>query len=241
MVRRRRRILALAGMLAAAWVGVGLVVGGASAQEATVRRGLAIAQTWCVNCHAISDTNQASALADAPPFRALAARPDLSVAFLRQALLLPHPVMPEFPLTNADVEALAAYIGSLKGSEKAAPAEQRTGLGTKTTVASDESRSGTDGAIVLAAAPEAQADAARGEAIVSANCSPCHLIAGQGESPVADAPAFSTLSERYPVEYLAEALAEGIMVGHETVEMPTFVFEPDDVAAIIAYLNTVQE
>ena len=238
MAGARWRVLTFAGGMAAVCVGL---TSGASAQETAVRRGQAIAQTWCVTCHAISDTNQPSALADAPPFRALAARPGLDVASLRKALLLPHPVMPEFPLTNADVEALAAYIASLKEAEGSAPAEQRTGLGAGSSIAAGESRSGQGGAVVLVAAGEAEASAARGEAIVSANCSPCHLIAGRGESPVADAPAFSTLSERYPVEYLAEALAEGIMVGHETVQMPTFVFEPDDVAAIIAYLDTVQE
>ena len=40
--------------------------------------------------------------------------------------------------------------------------------------------------------------------------------------------------ERYPVEHLAESLAEGIVVGHG--DMPEFLFEPDDVEALLAYI-----
>ena len=38
---------------------------------------------------------------------------------------------------------------------------------------------------------------------------------------------------------LAEALAEGLSVGHP--DMPEFVFEPDQVAAILAYLKSIQQ
>lgn len=41
-----------------------------------------------------------------------------------------------------------------------------------------------------------------------------------------------------PVEDLAEALGEGVVTGH--AEMPQFVFEPDQVGAIIAYLRTLE-
>jgi mono/diheme cytochrome c family protein len=47
------------------------------------------------------------------------------------------------------------------------------------------------------------------------------------------------LSRKYPIEGLAESLAEGLSVGHP--DMPEFVFEPDDIAAILAYLNSIQE
>lgn len=223
MFRFCSRSAALVGVVLAASLGT---AAGAAAQDTSPARGQTIAQTWCVECHAISEGNQPSALADAPPFHTLAARPDFGVETVRRALLLPHPVMPDFPVTDADIEALAAYIGTL--SPDGAPVEeQRTEK--------------TGGAPTVLVAASGSGIAAKGEAIVAENCSPCHLIAGQGQSPVADAPAFSTLSQRYPVEYLAEALAEGIMVGHETVQMPTFVFEPDEVDAILAYLQDVQE
>ena len=47
-----------------------------------------------------------------------------------------------------------------------------------------------------------------------------------------------TLSSKYPVEDLAEALAEGIVSGHP--DMPIFVFNPHDVEAIIQYLQSIQ-
>jgi mono/diheme cytochrome c family protein len=79
----------------------------------------------------------------------------------------------------------------------------------------------------------------RGEELLSARCARCHAIARTGESPHSAAPPFRTLSRKYPIDGLAESLAEGISVGHP--DMPEFVFEPDDIAAILAYLNSIQE
>ncbi len=78
----------------------------------------------------------------------------------------------------------------------------------------------------------------KGEVLVRENCSRCHAIGQSGESPVGQAPPFRTLSEKYPVDSLAESLVEGIVSGHP--EMPIFVFKPHDVDAIIAYLESIQ-
>lgn len=211
------------GLAVAAVVVLGAGAGSAMAQDRAVTRGFSIAQTWCVECHAIGDADQPGALAAAPPFKDLAADPAFGEDTLRRALLLPHPAMPEFPVTRDDIKALAAYIHALADSPPVP--EERTAI---------------DGGVILAS--DDGGAAARGRAIVAQNCAPCHRIEGVGESPVAAAPAFATLSERYPVAYLAEALAEGIVVGHEqaAVEMPQFAFPPDDVGAIIAYLESVQ-
>jgi cytochrome c len=48
-----------------------------------------------------------------------------------------------------------------------------------------------------------------------------------------------SLGRRYPVRALEEALGEGIMSGHPA--MPEFRFEPDDVGAIVAWLEAIQE
>ena len=45
-------------------------------------------------------------------------------------------------------------------------------------------------------------------------CSECHAIDKVSPSPLRIAPPFRNLHERYPVETLEEALAEGIMTGH---------------------------
>ena len=79
----------------------------------------------------------------------------------------------------------------------------------------------------------------RGEALLTTNCAACHAVGKSGDSPRADAPTFRTLSQKYPIETLAESLAEGLFTGHP--DMPEFVFEAPDVGAILAYLESVQE
>lgn len=98
------------------------------------------------------------------------------------------------------------------------------------------------GLAALGVAQDADASSVEtGRALVEANCASCHAVGAAGASPVANAPAFRTLSERYPVESLEEALAEGIVVGHEGgVRMPEFSFEPDEIGAIVAYLRSIQ-
>jgi cytochrome c len=78
----------------------------------------------------------------------------------------------------------------------------------------------------------------KGEVLLRENCSRCHAIGKEGASPHQDAPPFRTLSRNYPVEDLAESLAEGIVSGHP--EMPIFVFNAHDVEAIIQYLDSIQ-
>jgi mono/diheme cytochrome c family protein len=94
-------------------------------------------------------------------------------------------------------------------------------------------------ALTLIAAPAAAQDlVAEGRALAEEKCARCHAIGLEGESTLPIAPAFRTLSERYPVGDLEEALAEGIVSGHPA--MPEFVFAPEEVAALIAYLQSVQ-
>jgi len=98
-------------------------------------------------------------------------------------------------------------------------------------------------AYLASLAESAAADLPRrmGREIAVSNCAGCHAIAGPGPSPEVSAPPFATFSQRYPVEMLAEALAEGIVVGHgDGVEMPEFVLDPSDIGALLAYLESVQ-
>ena len=77
----------------------------------------------------------------------------------------------------------------------------------------------------------------RGRLLLEKNCSRCHAIGRADASPNTQAPPFRSVITRYPAEYLAEALAEGIMTRHS--EMPEFIFAPDEIEAIVAYLNTL--
>lgn len=79
----------------------------------------------------------------------------------------------------------------------------------------------------------------RGRLFVQTNCAQCHAIGRHGASPLPIAPPFRTLHERYPVEDLAEALAEGIVVGHPT--MPQFTLDPAQINDVIAYLKTLED
>lgn len=76
----------------------------------------------------------------------------------------------------------------------------------------------------------------RGRTFARANCARCHSIDRVTDSPLAIAPPFRTLHTRYPVETLAEALAEGISTGHPT--MPEFRLDADQVGDFIAFLKT---
>lgn len=79
----------------------------------------------------------------------------------------------------------------------------------------------------------------RGQEIAQTNCGSCHAVGAVGDSPAPEAPPFRTLSRNYRVDTLEEALAEGISVGHPA--MPQFAFPPDDVDALVAYLQSIQE
>ncbi len=76
-----------------------------------------------------------------------------------------------------------------------------------------------------------------GHLIALENCSRCHAIGRSAESPLAEAPPFRRLRDRYPIDDLSEALAEGIVVGHK--EMPPFAFEPPQIEALLAYLKSL--
>jgi mono/diheme cytochrome c family protein len=88
-------------------------------------------------------------------------------------------------------------------------------------------------------AEERATPAARGESLLTANCARCHAVGRAGDSPHPAAPPFRTLSRKYKIEGLAEALAEGLSTGHP--DMPEFVFAPEDVGAIIDYLKSIQQ
>jgi cytochrome c len=86
----------------------------------------------------------------------------------------------------------------------------------------------------LAASPAEQ----RGRAYANSHCARCHAIDRTGESPFSPAPPFRTLHQRYPIETLGEALAEGINTGHPA--MPEFRLEPDEIHDLLSYLKTLE-
>lgn len=98
------------------------------------------------------------------------------------------------------------------------------------------------GALLALAIPSAGQAASpsemRGRTFAQHNCARCHSIDKVTQSPLKIAPPFRTLHKRYPVDSLAEALAEGIVTGHPT--MPEFQLEPDQINDFIAFLRTLE-
>ena len=86
----------------------------------------------------------------------------------------------------------------------------------------------------LAASPDEQ----RGKAYALKHCARCHSIDRVTKSRIKAAPPFRTLHNRYPVETLAEAFAEGIYTGHPT--MPGFELNPDQIHDLFSYLKTLE-
>jgi mono/diheme cytochrome c family protein len=96
-------------------------------------------------------------------------------------------------------------------------------------------------AAIIAASPSLAEDKeaiALGLELVTTYCADCHAIGATGESPFAPAPHFRDLHLRYDVELLSEALVEGIVTAHP--DMPEFEFDPDQAAAIVAYLKSLE-
>jgi mono/diheme cytochrome c family protein len=95
--------------------------------------------------------------------------------------------------------------------------------------------------LALAATTMAMAESPaemRGRAFAQANCAKCHSIDRYTASPLKVAPPFRTLHNRYPVDTLAEAFAEGIDTGHPS--MPMFQLEPDQISDLLAFLKTLE-
>jgi cytochrome c len=80
--------------------------------------------------------------------------------------------------------------------------------------------------------------AQRGLVFARTHCAKCHSIDRVSQSPLPPAPPFRKLHERYPVETLQEALAEGIVTGHPS--MPEFQLDPGQVNDVIVYLKSLE-
>ncbi len=83
--------------------------GGAFAQPADPAAGEAIAKRWCASCHLVTP-DQEAAVAGVPSFKGIADTRD--EAYIRGFLFDPHPPMPQFSLTESQVDDVVAFIRS---------------------------------------------------------------------------------------------------------------------------------
>lgn len=91
---------------------VALAVAGAPCLAQSPDEGHQLAKKLCSNCHAVD--GMPVARADVPAFRSIANKPTTTPERLASAIVLPHPEMPNIPLTRAEIRAVITYIMSLR-------------------------------------------------------------------------------------------------------------------------------
>jgi mono/diheme cytochrome c family protein len=114
-----RSILALAMLASAALLptiaqaqGVGKAQGAAGQER--LDQGRRVAETWCANCHVVGPGARGPAGDAAPPFAAVARMPSTTEMSLRAFLQTPHSRMPDYRLTQAELDGVVAWILALK-------------------------------------------------------------------------------------------------------------------------------
>ena len=82
------------------------------------------------------------------------------------------------------------------------------------------------------------ADQIAGQAYAMENCSRFHALGTTDASHSGKAPPFRVVARKYKLEYLQEALAEGIVTGHNM--MPEFILTPQQIDNLLAYFETLK-
>ena len=78
--------------------------------------GLALAERWCAECHAVHVTDMLSPNIAAPRFAEVVASPGGSELALRVFLQSEHEMMPRLRLSSEQIDQLVAYMMSLKNA-----------------------------------------------------------------------------------------------------------------------------
>lgn len=84
---------------------------------------------------------------------------------------------------------------------------------------------------------DSEAMAKKGKALAQRNCSWCHAIGPDGQSPNAKAPEFRNMQRRHPLLALRTPLSRSIAALHE--QMPRFKLSDREVDAIVTYINSL--
>lgn len=118
---RTGRLAALA-MLTLLGVTLGAPQGAAQTPAISAERGRGLAERLCANCHLVDETTQKSAVpAGVPTLRAIADRPGQTGQRIFNALIVPHPPMPDTQLTVDEIWSLVAYLDELRRDKSAPP------------------------------------------------------------------------------------------------------------------------
>lgn len=88
--------------------------------------------------------------------------------------------------------------------------------------------------------PDRLGEAERGAALAAEMCSDCHAVSQANDSPVADAPAFVELADRWEIHNLPAVMEEGMRAGHEENPMPVFNLSQQQTEDLLAYMQSLQ-
>lgn len=82
-----------------------------------------------------------------------------------------------------------------------------------------------------------------GQALAESRCARCHATGASGISPYPGAQPFRLFWQRWTRPALAGALRTGIIVEHDRsgVKLPEMKLEEQEIKALFAYLDTIQE
>ena len=95
-------------ILAAAW----LLIPPAAVRAADSAEGYRLAKQWCTSCHVIAPNEPGSDAAR--PFDSIAKDPNFTEDGIRAWLVDPHPPMPNLHLSSTEIDAVIAYLQSLR-------------------------------------------------------------------------------------------------------------------------------
>lgn len=86
----------------------------AAARAEQLAYGRAVAENWCANCHLVGRQATGPVGDAAPPFVAIARMPSTTEMALRAFLRTPHARMPDYQLSQRELDGVVAYILSLR-------------------------------------------------------------------------------------------------------------------------------
>jgi mono/diheme cytochrome c family protein len=88
----------------------------AAEQAGLAEGGLRLAREACAECHLVEGAGKPRS--EAPAFAAVAAMPSTTTTAIKVFLKTPHANMPNIMLSETEIDAIAAYIMSLRAQSK---------------------------------------------------------------------------------------------------------------------------
>ncbi len=79
-----------------------------------------LADKLCTGCHLIAGDGATTAQVGPPPFKSIANKPGQTVDRIKNALMQPHPPMPDMQMTNDEMLDIITYLDTLR-TDKSAP------------------------------------------------------------------------------------------------------------------------